>query len=59
MDEGKADGSLLESLRQELRPDALRKETVVGDSHFGAIVRNYRKLVEAREKLIDAILNAG
>ncbi len=59
VDEGKADGSLLESLRQELRPDALRKETVVGDSHFGAIVRNYRTLVEAREKLIDAILNAG
>ncbi|MBN2288911.1 MAG: hypothetical protein JXQ83_06220 [Candidatus Glassbacteria bacterium] len=55
---GKADGALLERLRKQLQPDALMKETVVGDSHFGAIVGNYRKLAEARQSLIDAILAA-
>ena len=58
VDQGKAGTALLDSLRSQLQPDALMKETVVGDSHFGAIVGNYRKLIDARESLIDAILAA-
>jgi len=59
VEQGRGEQALLDKLRRQMQPDALMKETVVGDSHFGGIVGNYRKLIEARESLIDAILAAG
>ena len=59
VEQGKADGALLDEVRDSMRPDKFMEETKVGDSDFGAIVNNYGNMVSARNKLIDAIVAAS
>jgi hypothetical protein len=55
---GLADGTLLDRLRNKLEPQSVLREERIGDSRFGAILGNAETMLETRESLIDAILEA-
>lgn len=55
---GKADGGLLDEIRNDLKEDKLSQEERIGDSVFESVLNNAQRMDKSRDRIIDAILKA-